>query len=63
MKISSEEISSIIKAEIEEFKSKLNVREIGTVLTTLICHIESLSHLLMKSFLLQQKQVWSFESE
>jgi len=32
MKITTEEISSIIKAEIEEFKSKLNVREVGTVL-------------------------------
>ncbi len=32
MKITSEEISSIIKAEIEEFKSKINIREIGTVL-------------------------------
>ena len=32
MKISTEEIASIIKAEIEEFKSKLDVREVGTVL-------------------------------
>jgi F-type H+-transporting ATPase subunit alpha len=32
MKIKSEEISSIIKAEIEEFKLKLDVREVGTVL-------------------------------
>jgi len=32
MKITTEEISSVIRAEIEAFKSKLDVREVGTVL-------------------------------
>jgi len=32
MKIRSEEISSIIKAEIEQYKSELDVKEIGTVI-------------------------------